>query len=193
MTNRDRTSRSITPERLERAALAYLERFASSAEKLRRVLHRRLRRAGLAPRDPAYTEAAGWIEALLSRYRRSGILDDRAYAEARAARLYRRGAARGQIARRLAADGVDQAVIDAALADLRRDTGGDDADLVAAAILVRRRRLGPYRAAGARADFRQKDLAVLARAGFAFETARRVIDADSAEKLEQEIRDEAAA
>jgi regulatory protein len=66
---------------------------------------------------------------------------------------------------------VQREVIAAALA------GEEGDELAAAHALARRRKLGPYRA-GERASFRQKDLAALARAGFAFGIAREVIDGD---------------
>ena len=64
---------------LERWALHYLGRYASSAENLRRVLTRRVRR-----RYPqAVRAAAPMIVALIARYRESGLLDDAVYAAAR--------------------------------------------------------------------------------------------------------------
>ena len=57
-------------------------------------------------------------------------------------------------------------------------------DLAAAIRLAKKRRLGPFRLKE-RAEMRQKDLAALARAGFDFDTCRRVIEAESAEALEE--------
>ncbi|MGH7089381.1 MAG: regulatory protein RecX, partial [Stellaceae bacterium] len=75
------------PPALERAALDYLGRYASSAENLRRVLLRRLARAGgVAP-----AEAKRDIDAIVARYLAAGLLDDAAYAAHQAARLRRRG------------------------------------------------------------------------------------------------------
>src|SRR6266436_5424813 len=87
----------IEPALLEKWALGYLERFASSAENLRRVLRRRARRR---MRDDETVRAAdALIDALVIRYRDSGLIDDAAYAAGRArARL-----ARGQSLRRIAA------------------------------------------------------------------------------------------
>ena len=50
--------------------------------------------------------------------------------------------------------------------------------MAAALAFARRRRLGPFRTTASRAEHREKDLAKLARQGFAYETARRIIDAD---------------
>lgn len=57
-------------------------------------------------------------------------------------------------------------------------------ELKAAARLVRRRRLGPLRPRADRAEHRERDLAVLGRAGFSFEVARKVILVESDEALD---------
>ena len=169
----------ITADRLERAALHYLERFSASAASLRRVLARRVERSAREHgSDPA--EGARWIEALIERYRQSGLLDDAVYAEAKAGSLRRRGVSARAIRDKLAAKGVDNGTAAAALARADQDGGhpdsGDAADEGAARALARRRRLGPFRPEAQRAEHRNRDLAALGRAGFSYETARRVID-----------------
>ncbi|MEX0809093.1 MAG: hypothetical protein WD044_10235, partial [Dongiaceae bacterium] len=52
---------------------------------------------------------------------------------------------------------------------------------------ARRRRLGPARPAAGRAALREKDMAALARAGFNYETVRRVIALTDAEALDAAI------
>jgi regulatory protein len=162
-----------TPERLERAALAYLERFASSAESLRRVLMRRIdRSARFHGTDRA--QGAAWVEALIERYRRSGLIDDRAYAEAAARSLRRRGGSARMVRMKLAAKGVDAGTVGAAL-DAAAE-GDPDSELSAARAYARRRRLGPFGPAAGRKERRMRDLAALARAGFSYDMARKVVD-----------------
>jgi regulatory protein len=172
--------RRVNAEYLENAALHYLGRFASSSANLRRVLMAKVERSARAhgtDRD----EGAALVEALIERYRRSGLLDDGAYAEAKASSLHRRGTSTRAIREKLALKGVGTELVDAALTVLDDDTPGDT-ELVAAVALARRRRLGPFRAK-ARADHHDKDLAALGRAGFSYAIARRVIDSDDPETL----------
>ena len=112
---------------------------------------------------------------------RSGLLNDRAYAAQAAASLARRGTSRFSIAGKLAQKGVETELVSEAMRGAR---DGGASELAAACALVRRRRLGPYRAPGKRADWRQKDLASLARAGFGLDIARRVLAARDIEALE---------
>jgi regulatory protein len=170
----------LTPEGLERAALRYLERFAASASSLRRVLLARVRRsAQLHGTDQA--DGAALVEALLVRYQASGLIDDAVYAEAKAASLRRRGLSGRAIRERLAAKGVAAGTARAALVRTDQEDGAgtlDSADETAARALARRRRLGPFRPPGQRETHRTRDLATLGRAGFSYETARRIIDGD---------------
>lgn len=130
--------------------------------------------------------AAHAIDALIARYLSSGLLDDRRYAEAQAASLQRRGASRHSIRQRLAAKGVGRDLVGEALEGLETDAA--TSELSAACALARRRRLGPYRAAGTRGAHRQKDLATLARAGFSLDIARQVLGARDPAALERLMR-----
>jgi regulatory protein len=174
-----------TPQRLEAIALFHLERFASSAANLRRVLMRRVQRsAQIHGTDPAAGAEA--VEALVARFLRAGLLDDRLYAEARAARLHRRGASARKIAASLAEKGIDRDLIGATLGEADTENGRSarpGGDLAAAAALVRRRRLGPYRLPEKRAALHLKDLGTLARAGFGRSIAERVLNAEDPEAL----------
>lgn len=171
-----RPPRRVTPQYLENAALHYLERFASSAAGLRRVLMRKVDRSVQA-HGTDREEAAGWVETLIGRYTAAGLLDDAGYARMKAESLHRRGASTRAIREKLAGKGVARDHVDDALDHVGEAVEGE-VDLAAALALARRRRLGPYRAPEVRAAHRDKDLAALGRAGFAYDVARRVIDAD---------------
>jgi regulatory protein len=180
-----------TPQRLEAIALFHLERFASSSANLKRVLMRRVQRsAQLHGTDPV--AGAEVVEVLVARFVRSGLLDDKLYAEARAARLHRRGASARKIAASLAEKGIDRDLIGAALDEDDSDSGHTarpGGDLAAAAALARRRRLGPYRLPEQREAFRQKDLGTFARAGFARAVAERVLTAEDPDTLKALIEE----
>lgn len=170
-------AKPIDAERLQAAALAYLERFASSSANLKSVLMRRVRRSARDHgTDPA--EGAALTDALVARFLANGLLDDRAYAAAKAGSLHRRGNSARAIAAKLAGKGVPRELVQASLGELDDDDGlaaRPGGDLAAAAALARRKRLGPYRPAQTREAYRQKDLASLARNGFSREVAERVL------------------
>jgi len=169
------SGREIGPELLERWALGYLGRYASSAENLRRVLIRRARRYSPEAAQQARVE----IDAIVTRYRESGLLDDATYAAARVDSLHRRGDSLRAIRARLAAKGVPAAVAADAISGLRDKA--PDPDLAAACAFARRRRLGPFRRGVAD---RQRELAVFARAGFSRRIAEAVLACRDTEAVE---------
>ncbi|KMO33178.1 RecX family transcriptional regulator [Methylobacterium variabile] len=175
-----RAARPITPAYLERAALYYLERYGASAEMLRRVLRRRVetrcRLRGEAPGD-----FAEMVEAVVARALGAGLVDDAAFAAAKVRSLRRRGGSARAIGAKLAAKGVDRDTVGAALAEEAGAEGSSEDQ--AARAYARRRRLGPFRPEAARAAARERDLAAMARAGFALSLARRVIDGDLEDDL----------
>lgn len=178
-----RKPRKATQKSLENAALYYLQRYASSAENLRRVLMRRVERSARA-HDTDREEGATFVDNIVQRYRDAKLLDDGAYAAMRVATLRRRGASARAIRASLMSKGVSADDIDQALDADRAET--PKAELHAACAYARRRRLGPWHVSEREAR-RERDLAALARQGYSVDTARQVIDAPSVEELEAEL------
>lgn len=178
--NKKKKSKPLTKQKLERAAYAYLERYATSVENFRRVLMRRVHKsARLHGTDPE--EGAVWAEDLVKRFQSSGILDDSMYTSARAASLHRRGVSARGITMKMSAKGVPSDVIETALEDLADIVSGDP-DVQAAINYARRRRIGVFRREN-RPEYRKRDLASLGRQGFSYEIAKRIIDAEDEEML----------
>lgn len=176
-----RPPRPPTPERLHRRALFYLERFATTAAHLRRVLLRRaLRDAEALDLDPAQVRRD--VDAAVARVVAAGLVDDRLFAEGRARRLAEGGRSPAGIRAALAGKGLEPEAVAAALGRLGEERA--DPELAAAVVHARRRRLGPWRPAGTRAALAARDLAALARAGFSYRVARAVVDAEDAATLE---------
>lgn len=161
---------------LERAARSYLGRFAASSDRLRRVLRRRLDRAERRdePIDRPALEAA--VEAVVTKMGASGLVDDERYARALAESLRHRGASRRAMRTRLRQKDLPPALIDAVLAA----EAGEAPEVEAAWRYAERRRLGPFRRAD-RAARRDRDLAAMGRAGFAYGIARDVVDGERAD------------
>ncbi len=176
-----------TPASLHEAALRYLARFAATEAGLRAVLVRRIDRwaratpaEDTASRAEALKDEARQIAARLAA---SGLVDDAAYAQSRASALRRAGRSHRATLAGLAAKGIGR--------DLARATLPDDpeAELNAALVLARKRRIGPFRRdAAADLAAKRKELAMLARAGFPQPVAARALAMD-AEEAEARIQD----
>ena len=160
-------ARPVDEAYLERAAVHYLERYASTVDNLARVLARKARRRlGTGGEAPPGLDAA--IAAVVERALRSGLVDDARYAEMKVASLARRGTSPRDMRGRLRQKGVTDAAAATALAATDLD------ELALARRHAERKRLGPYRP---RPDpsRRERDLAALCRAGFAYRIAAEAL------------------
>ncbi|MBI2376537.1 MAG: RecX family transcriptional regulator [Deltaproteobacteria bacterium] len=159
------------------AAARYLERFPASSSRLRSVLRRKAARA-----EGDRAELDGLIEEVVVEMESRGLVDDARYARGLAASLHDRGLSSRRISMELAKRGVSSELAGTAVAELLGSSA--NADLAAAWTLAKRRRLGPFRGEATREAFRQRDLGVLARAGFSYALAKRVIDSDGLDESE---------
>lgn len=160
---------------LQEAALAHVARFGTTEANLLRVLGRRIARwqaAVEAPPEAAATARAVARE-VVRRLVEAGAVNDAAFAEGRARALARSGRSARAIGAHLAAKGVKPGT---AAPETARD-------LPAAAILARKRRLGPWRRGEATPEVRRREFGAFARAGFSADVARQVL-AMSAEEGE---------
>jgi regulatory protein len=175
-----KTPRRADQGYLERVALFYLERYATSRENLRRYLMRKVQESARAHGTDA-EQGAQWVAALLDKLVRNNLLDDRRFAAARARTLQRQGRALGAVRMGLQLKGVTADEAERAVESLRDEI--PNADLRAAVALARRRRFGPF---GPAADprERQRQTAAMARRGFSLEVIRRVLGAESADAAE---------
>ena len=170
----------MTQVRLRQIAEDYVSRFGGPSSNLRRVLKRHIDKAARAHAEERDV-TQGWqrtVEAIVEEFLRAGALDDARYAQNAAQSLAQRGVAPRVVAYRLQQKGIQQGDIRDALADLGEPR---QVEWQAALHLARRRRLGPYRPADERKERRQKDAAVLARAGFPPSVAFKIVDLDPAE------------
>ena len=173
---------------LYQAALRHLARYATTEAGLRRVLIRRIDRWARAQTDPEASEpvadaARTAVDGVVERLVAAGALSDAAFAKHRAQSLTRGGRSARAVEARLVAKGVASDMARAASA------ADDETELAAALVLVRKRRIGAYRAAEAPdATVRMKEMGLLARAGFSREIAEQAL-ATSREDAESRIRE----
>ena len=181
-----RVARPITAKYLQNAATFYLERYPSTADGLRRVLNRRVARARMLE-APVMENVKQAIDTIVAKFVDAGVIDDKAFAQTKARSLHRRGTSNRVTRQKLKMAGVDGGTLDAAIEglDVELDVTPAQREQRAAAALARRRRLGPYRLAEDRKDHRMRDLATMARAGFAYAVARKVVDAASPDALDE--------
>jgi len=175
-TSRRRPQKKITPQRLRNIGLYYLKRFESSVENLRSVLHRRI--DAYARENPQWDkqEAYVWTEAVLDDFIRLKYLDDDRFTEIKIKNYLNAGKPARYIKNKLRAKGIAESAVESILSE-------EDYDPCAMALkLAKRKKIGPYRTAETRHEFRQKDMGTLIRAGFDYDIVREVLDYEVTEE-----------
>lgn len=176
---------------LRNAAMAHLARYSATETGLVRVLDRRIQRwasrattFGDPPEHVAELAASARLAARMvaKALVAAGVVDDTAYAEARARSLTRSGRSRRVIGAHLAQRGIDADLVAASLPD------DADTELAAALTQARRRRIGPFGNPDAPSDdplaegrSRNRALGSLARAGFSRDVAERALSMEREE------------
>jgi regulatory protein len=155
---------ALDGEALERLALFYVGRYATTRAKLASYLTRKLRERGWEGDAPAP------VAAVVDRLSSLGYVDDGAFASARGASLQRRGFGERRVAQALQAAGIDEADAAEARQDAREGA------LVSALRFAERKRLGPYAAAAPDRRDREKAFGAMLRAGHSPAVARQVLD-----------------
>jgi regulatory protein len=163
----------MTAAELHEAALAYLSRRPATVAMMTRVLQRKVLRKAADLED-----AGEIIRAVVARLVESGLVNDTTFAETRSRRLSREGRSSRAIAAHLAQKGVR--------GEVARSVIDRNGDLDAALVLTKKRRIGAFRRDDLRdAVAKQKELGVLARAGFDRSTAERALRFDREEAEER--------
>lgn len=161
-----RTPRPLPPldqADLERFALRYVERYATSRARLASYLTRKLRERGWGGAGSPDPEAVA--QAMADR----GYVDDRLFAESRVRSMGRRGFGARRVGEALRQAGIeteDREALAPALAD--------DAT-TSALTFARRKRIGPYARTAPDEALRRKQIAAMLRAGHDFALARRIV------------------
>jgi regulatory protein len=173
---------NVTRVGLEGAALRYLERFDCSVARLRKVLSERVAKAARAGVEGA-AAAPAIIEQILERYQQSGLINDQRFATSFAERARERGTSRRMIEQKLRARGISSDTVE----ELLPRHASAQSELESAQAFARRRRLGPHRKPETREAYHRKDLMAMARAGFNYDVASRVIGVGNSTSFEDEL------
>lgn len=181
----------LTEANLRDLALHYAARFASTGARLEAYLSRKIRERGLAESADGRSVDVD-LPALVARLVELGYVDDDAYARMRARDLGARGYGARRVEESLRHAGVGEGV-------RRAHAPGEADSRRAAALMAKKRRLGPF---GAQADgndplgvrkTREKAVAAMLRAGHQYDHVKAILGARSAEDVEAWIGEAADA
>jgi regulatory protein len=156
--------RAVTAQWLKNVAQFYLAQRIATERQVTDILMRKAKRRAGIPPDAAMVTLIGETVAVL---KRANLLNDAAYAQARAATFKRKGLSAGTARMKLAGKGVSRNTAAGAVAEADFD------EIEQIRIAARKLRIGPWSRDGL--PVTDKDIARLSRRGFAIAAIRRAL------------------
>lgn len=166
------TPKIPTKQRLRNIALYYLERFESSEDNLRAVLRRRIDKYSFYDKEYNPTDAYAWADEVVAECLKQNFVNDERFAEFKINSYLNAGKPKRYIEQKLKQKGINEATIS------RLFENTEYSEYETALNFARKKRIGKFRTdEEARLANRQKDLGTLVRAGFDFDIAKQILDA----------------
>ena len=162
---------------LKDLAYAYLEKYSPSKQQLKIYLLKKYLTKIKGTKSKR--EVSVIIDEILENLEKNRILNDELYSDSKARMFLRRGYSLNKINQSLRNKGIGNEHIKNSIDKIKEDK--IEPDFVSAIKLCKRRRIGALRPGANRELFYKKDIALLARNGFDFETSKRIMDIDQAD------------
>ena len=167
-----RKTLQVTVDEMRNFALAYVEKYAPSKQQLRTYLLKKYLK--LSVPNVKKQDVTNLIDIVLSDLEKKKFINDKFYSESKAKSMIRRGSSINKIRRYLIGKGVHDEFIKDTVNKINEDNS--DQDFFSAIKICKKKRIGPARIDDNRPLFYKKDISLLARNGFDFETSKKVME-----------------
>ena len=167
-----RKTLQVTVDELRNFALAYVEKYAQSKQQLRTYLLKKYLK--LSVPNVKKQDVTSLIDIILSDLEKNKFINDKFYSESKAKSMIRRGSSINKIRNYLIGKGVNDEFIKDTVNKINEDNS--DQDFFSAIKICKKKRIGPARIDDNRPLFYKKDISLLARNGFDFETSKKVME-----------------
>ena len=169
--NRKKTLK-VTVEEMRNFAFAYVEKYAPSKQQLKTYLLKKYLKA--SSQEVKKQDVSKLIEVVLSDLEKSKFINDKFYSESKARSMINRGSSINKIRSYLMGKGINEDHINNTVEQINEENS--DQDFFSAIKICKKKRIGPARVEDNRPLFYKKDISLLARNGFDFETSKKVMD-----------------
>jgi regulatory protein len=169
---RNKKDLETTIDELRNFSYAYLEKYSPSKQQLKTYLFKKY----LKKNQKIFNkkELFNLIDIVISTLEKNNLLSDKYYSDSKSKAYLRRGYSLNKIRYSLIQKGIDQKYIKDSISNIKENES--DPDFFSAIKLCKKRRIGPSRVEVNRSLFYKKDISILARAGFSYETSKKVMD-----------------
>ena len=176
--NRKKTLQ-VTIEEMRNFAFAYIEKYAPSKQQLKTYLLKKYLKISVP--DVKKRDVTNLIDIVLSDLEKNKFINDKFYSDSKAKSMIQRGNSINKIRRYLIGKGIKDQFIKDTVERIKDEN--TDQDFFSAIKICKKKRIGPARIEDNRSLFYKKDISLLARNGFDFETSKKVMDIEKSDFL----------
>ena len=162
----------VTVEEMRNFAFAYVEKYAPSKQQLKTYLLKKYLKTSIP--NVKKQDINDLIDIVLSDLEKNKFINDKFYSDSKARSMIQRGNSINKIRNYLIGKGIGDDFIKETVNKIQDNNS--DQDFFSAIKICKKKRIGPARTEDNRALFYKKDISLLARNGFDFETSKKVMD-----------------
>ena len=160
-------------------AYSYLEKYSPSKQQLRTYL---LKKYLTSSRTSVKKEdITSLIDIVINDLEKTKFISDKFYSDSKAKSLIQRGSSINKIRNYLISKGINDKYIKETISKIKDEN--EDQDFFSAIKICKKKRIGPSRYQDNRPLFYKKDISILARSGFDFETSKKVLQLEKEDYL----------
>ncbi len=171
MRNRKK-SLEVTVEEMRNLSFSYIEKYAPSKQQLRTYLLKKYLKAKTLKTNKQ--DLSKLIDIVLKDLEKTKFLSDKFYSESKSRTLIQRGNSINKIRNYLISKGIEERQIIDTINKIKEKN--EDQDFFSAIKICKKKKIGPGRTEDNRPLFYKKDISLLARNGFDFETSKKIMD-----------------
>ena len=165
-------SLEATVEEMRNYSFIYVEKYAPSKQQLKTYLLKKYMKLKISNINKS--NITDLINVVVEDLEKNKFINDKFYSNSKAKSLIQRGSSINKIRSYLLSKGVKDNYIKETLDKIKDDN--EDQDFFSAIKICKKKRIGPARNDDNRPLFYKKDIGILARSGFDFETSKKVMD-----------------
>ena len=174
-----RKTLEVTVEEMRNFAFAYVEKYAPSKQQLKTYLLKKYLRASVP--SVKKQDITNLIDIVLSDLEKNKFINDKFYSDSKAKSMIQRGSSINKIRNYLIGKGINDEFIKDTVNKIQDQNS--DQDFFSAIKICKKKRIGPARTEDNRPLFYKKDISLLARNGFDFDTSKKVMDIEKEDFL----------
>ena len=162
----------ITVEEMRNFSLSYVEKYSPSRQQIKTYLLKKYLKQSIS--SVKKQDIIDLIDVVLSDLEKTKFISDKFYSDSKAKNLIQRGTSINKIRNYLISKGIQDRYIKETINKINENN--EDQDFFSAIKICKKKRIGPSRTEDNRSLFYKKDISLLARNGFDFETSKKVMD-----------------